>query len=90
MEKKNKLQVIKLTDANYVRTLENSIQFGTPGNESFRSQSMQSNFMFENQFHHIACIERDFITFQHKLNKRNSRSDNVLFGVTSIKRFKKG
>ena len=32
MEKKNKMQVVKLSDANYVRTLENSIQFGTPGN----------------------------------------------------------
>ena len=31
MEKKNKMQVVKLSDANYVRTLENSIQFGTPG-----------------------------------------------------------
>ncbi|XP_063710592.1 dynein axonemal heavy chain 3-like [Symsagittifera roscoffensis] len=30
MEKKNKMQVVKLSDANYVRTLENSIQFGTP------------------------------------------------------------
>ncbi|KAJ7385959.1 Dynein heavy chain 3, axonemal [Desmophyllum pertusum] len=30
MEKPNKLQVIKLSDLNYVRTLENSIQFGTP------------------------------------------------------------
>ncbi|XP_048589777.1 dynein axonemal heavy chain 3-like isoform X2 [Nematostella vectensis] len=30
MERPNKLQVIKLSDANYVRTLENSIQFGTP------------------------------------------------------------
>ncbi|EDO45806.1 predicted protein [Nematostella vectensis] len=30
MEKKNNLHVIKLTDADYVRTLENCIQFGTP------------------------------------------------------------
>jgi dynein heavy chain len=30
MERSNKLNVIKLSDANYVRTLENSIQFGTP------------------------------------------------------------
>ncbi|XP_055507859.1 dynein axonemal heavy chain 3 [Leucoraja erinacea] len=30
MEKSNRLGVIKLTDTNYVRTLENSIQFGTP------------------------------------------------------------
>ncbi|XP_048576009.1 dynein axonemal heavy chain 3 isoform X2 [Nematostella vectensis] len=30
MEKENKLSVIKLSDANYVRTLENSITFGTP------------------------------------------------------------
>ena len=30
MEKENKLNVIKLTDATYMRTLENSIQFGTP------------------------------------------------------------
>lgn len=30
MEKSNKLAVIKLSDANYVRTLENCIQFGTP------------------------------------------------------------
>ncbi|XP_072535232.1 dynein axonemal heavy chain 3 [Salminus brasiliensis] len=30
MEKSNKLSVIKLSDSNYVRTLENAIQFGTP------------------------------------------------------------
>lgn len=30
MEKGNRLQVIKLTDRNYVRVLENAIQFGTP------------------------------------------------------------
>lgn len=30
MEKNNKLGIIKLSDANYLRTLENSIQFGTP------------------------------------------------------------
>ncbi|XP_061086442.1 dynein axonemal heavy chain 3 [Conger conger] len=30
MEKANKLAVIKLSDGNYVRTLENAIQFGTP------------------------------------------------------------
>ena len=30
MEKKNNLHVIKMTDADYVRTLENCIQFGTP------------------------------------------------------------
>lgn len=30
MEKNNRLQVIKLTDANYVRILENAITFGTP------------------------------------------------------------
>lgn len=30
MEKHNKLQVIKLTDQNYVRVMENSIIFGTP------------------------------------------------------------
>ncbi|KAJ0065373.1 hypothetical protein NL108_007570 [Boleophthalmus pectinirostris] len=30
MEKANKLSVIKLSDPNYVRVLENSIQFGTP------------------------------------------------------------
>lgn len=30
MEKPNKLSVIKLSDPNYARTLENSIQFGTP------------------------------------------------------------
>jgi dynein heavy chain len=30
MEKANNLQVIKLTDGNYLRALENSIQFGTP------------------------------------------------------------
>eukprot|EP00794_Sanderia_malayensis_P006878 gene6878-7653_t len=30
MEKSNNLQVIKLSDKNYVRTLENSIQFGSP------------------------------------------------------------
>ena len=30
MEKENNLQVIKLTDPNYLRTLENAIQFGQP------------------------------------------------------------
>uniref|UniRef100_A0A6I8N855 Dynein axonemal heavy chain 3 n=1 Tax=Ornithorhynchus anatinus TaxID=9258 RepID=A0A6I8N855_ORNAN len=30
MERANKLSVIKLTDANYVRTLEHALQFGTP------------------------------------------------------------
>jgi len=30
MEKANKLAVIKLSDANYMRVLENAIQFGTP------------------------------------------------------------
>nr|CAH8829193.1 unnamed protein product [Trichobilharzia regenti] len=30
MEKKNNLQVIKLTDTDFVRTLENCVQFGTP------------------------------------------------------------
>lgn len=30
MEKANKLSVIKLSDSNYVRTLENCIQFGLP------------------------------------------------------------
>jgi len=30
MERDNKLNVIKLTDASYLRTLENAIQFGTP------------------------------------------------------------
>ena len=30
LEKKNKMKVIKLTDSDFVRTLENSIQFGTP------------------------------------------------------------
>ena len=30
MERENKLAVVKLSDANYVRTLENAIQFGTP------------------------------------------------------------
>ncbi|KAG5895230.1 hypothetical protein JTB14_003447 [Gonioctena quinquepunctata] len=30
MEKQNRLNVIKLTDANYIRVLENAITFGTP------------------------------------------------------------
>ena len=30
MERPNKLSAIKLSDPNYARTLENSIQFGTP------------------------------------------------------------
>lgn len=29
-EKENQLSVIKLTDSDYMRTLENCIQFGTP------------------------------------------------------------
>lgn len=31
MEKANSLNLIKLSDSDYVRTLENCIQFGTPG-----------------------------------------------------------
>ena len=30
MEKEHNLKVIKLTDGNYLRTLENAIQFGMP------------------------------------------------------------
>ena len=30
MERDNKLGIIKLTDASYLRTLENAIAFGTP------------------------------------------------------------
>lgn len=30
MEKENRLQIIKLTDSNYVRIMENAITFGTP------------------------------------------------------------
>ena len=30
MERENNLRVVKLTQADYVRTLENCIQFGTP------------------------------------------------------------
>ena len=30
MEKEKKLNVIKLSDQNYTRSLENAIQFGTP------------------------------------------------------------
>jgi len=30
MEKGNKLQVIRLTDANYIQVLENAIQIGLP------------------------------------------------------------
>ena len=33
MEKANSLHVIKLSDPDYVRTLENCIQFGTPGTQ---------------------------------------------------------
>ena len=29
-EKEKNLQIIKLTDSDYIRTLENCIQFGTP------------------------------------------------------------
>ena len=30
MESRNGLKIIKLTDANYLRTLENAIRIGTP------------------------------------------------------------
>lgn len=33
MEKTNSLHVVKLNDPDYVRTLENCIQFGTPGKD---------------------------------------------------------
>ena len=35
MEKANNLHVIKLSDADFVRTLENCIQFGTPVSSPF-------------------------------------------------------
>jgi dynein heavy chain len=35
MEKPNNLAVIKLSDADYVRSLENCITFGNPVNETF-------------------------------------------------------
>ena len=35
MEKANNLHVIKLSDADFVRTLENCIQFGTPVSSLF-------------------------------------------------------
>lgn len=38
MEKTNSLQLIKLNDPDYVRTLENCIQFGTPGMWSNRKR----------------------------------------------------
>lgn len=36
MEKSNSLHVVKLSDADFVRTLENCIQFGTPGEEHWQ------------------------------------------------------
>ena len=50
MEKANNLHVIKLSDSDFVRTLENCIQFGTPVSPIFylcygiRFQIMGSNF----------------------------------------------
>lgn len=41
MEKANNLHVIKLSDADFVRTLENCIQFGTPGKHKNSSSSMR-------------------------------------------------
>lgn len=37
MEKANSLHIIKLSDADFVRTLENCIQFGTPGKDQYSS-----------------------------------------------------
>ena len=40
MEKANNLHVIKLTDSDFVRTLENCIQFGTPVSLSVGSKTL--------------------------------------------------
>lgn len=40
MEKANSLHIIKLSDADFVRTLENCIQFGTPGEYKYFSSLM--------------------------------------------------
>lgn len=47
MEKTNSLQLIKLSDPDYVRTLENCIQFGTPG-----------TYVAESQAHAWRCLDR--------------------------------
>lgn len=41
MEKANSLQVVKLNDPDYVRTLENCIQFGTPGMYANNNYTLQ-------------------------------------------------
>ena len=48
MEKVNNLHVIKLTDSDYVRTLENCLQFGTPvsGFNAFQVKSSLATLLF--------------------------------------------
>ena len=46
MEKKNNLHVVKLTDSDFVRTLENCIQFGTP----VGGKKLENRMWIENVF----------------------------------------
>ena len=50
MEKSANLHTIKLSDADYVRTLENCIQFGTPVSSSFPSPSLFRTSIFFTAF----------------------------------------
>lgn len=75
MEKTNSLHLIKLNDPDYVRTLENCIQFGTPGkyvNNKYtlqnclgRAQLTQKDvgfFFFKKIFvSHSSSINNDFV-----------------------------
>uniref|UniRef100_A0A667YZX4 Dynein axonemal heavy chain 3 n=1 Tax=Myripristis murdjan TaxID=586833 RepID=A0A667YZX4_9TELE len=53
MEKANSLHIIKLTDANFVRTLENCIQFGTPGTVNLKVYWSTSSV---NHFYEYVCM----------------------------------
>ncbi len=44
MEKSNSLHVVKLSDADFVRTLENCIQFGTPGEKYWQLLNLTTVF----------------------------------------------
>lgn len=50
MEKTNSLHLIKLNDPDYIRTLENCIQFGTPGMYLNKKCTLQN------------CLEREKLT----------------------------
>ncbi|MGH0169877.1 UNVERIFIED_CONTAM: hypothetical protein FKN15_057776 [Acipenser sinensis] len=77
MEKANTLHIIKLSDSDFVRTLENCIQFGTPGPK----QSI-GNFYLVNVKMHLKEIE-DKILEVLSLSEGNILEDETAIKILS-------